>query len=419
MENHDDRIKRLEEEIHELALKNQKLELALETKEKEIKLEKKDVPERKAIHGLLTHGNRFLKLQNWELVLILCIAVAAISAYWILNIPGQQQVILNATLQNVSVQGTLPQPVPLNETITNNPDFAGINMPLTQTEIRVFQNPNLNYYNIAAAMILNGTVPVCSSQQPDNCIASPVNNLALLTANDKPSVIYLGSTTCIYCGENRWAMALALATFGNFSKLFIGYSALGDSHISTIYWSQDELYSAAVDLGNYYNSSYINFVSIEDTDPILQYFSVQPLSQIGSAVTNSVYSAAFNFLVNNMNTYVIKNSQNGIFQTSSGPVNIVDLSTLQRASVVFGTPQTVWGKFYFPGASSVAFYDGTIFINDTTQAQIISNISTPHNQFAWTEYAGADMYIAALCASITNKPPVCSKPAIAELTTKI
>ena len=138
MENHDDRIKRLEEEIHELALKNQRLELALETKEKEIKLEKKDVPERKAIHGLLTHGNRFLKLQNWELVLILCIAVAAISAYWILNIPGQQQVILNATLQNVSVQGTLPQPVPLNETITNNPDFAGINMPLTQTEIGVF-----------------------------------------------------------------------------------------------------------------------------------------------------------------------------------------------------------------------------------------------------------------------------------------
>ena len=162
---------------------------------------------------------------------------------------------------------------------------------------------------------------------------------------------------------------------------------------------------------------------MEDTDPILQGFNVQPLPTIGGEINNAVYSSAFGFLVDTMSAYVVKSSQNGVYtyQTQNGPatVNLANLSTIQRANYVFGTPQTIWGRFYFPGVSSVDFYDGTSLINNVTQAQIISSLRAPNNTFAWTEYAGADLYISALCNSISNRPPVCSEPAVAELAARL
>ena len=356
-----------------------------------------------------------LGIKNSHILLIIT-AVAVIATVYmvVLILPGSRTP--NSALQTVYVQGPLPMPVVNNETIAGNSSFALINTALTSQELQLFQNPNLNYYNIAALMILNGTIPFCGRGSSSACLEAPVADNALFIANNKTSVIYLGSTTCIYCGENRWAMALALSTFGTFDKLFVGYSAFEDNHVPTLFWGQDELFRTGLDIGNYYNSSYITFVSMEGTDPITLGFNIQPLSAIGSEISNTVYSGAFTYLTSAMANYVVTHSSNGNFQTASGPVSISGMSTQQLANLVFGTPQTVWGNFYFPGVSSVDFYYNGQFINNVTHSQIISALSAPSSQFAWAEYAGADMYIAALCNSMTNKPAVCSQSAISQLS---
>ena len=47
-----------------------------------------------------------------------------------------------------------------------------------------------------------------------------------------------------------------------------------------------------------------------------------------------------------------------------------------------------------------------------THAQVLSQLSSFNDQFAWSEYAAADVYIAQVCPSINNTAPVCSLPAI-------
>jgi len=54
-----------------------------------------------------------------------------------------------------------------------------------------------------------------------------------------------------------------------------------------------------------------------------------------------------------------------------------------------------------------------------THAQVLSQLAHPDDQFAYTEYAAADVYVAMVCSSINNTAPVCSPPAIKSLETII
>ena len=219
------------------------------------------------------------------------------------------------------------------------------------------------------------------------CRSTKVSSFLL---NGKPSVIYLGSITCIFCGENRWAMALALSRFGNFSNLFKGYSALGDSDVPTLYWSPAHYNSSTVDLGSFYNSKYINFIAIEDTAPISGGFSLQPLQTIQSEVNasgNLAYSDAYQY--------------------------IMQLNNFQ------GTPYTIWGNYNIGGADAVDFGNQAptstnpkLDLTYMTHNDILGQLAAPNDQFAWSEYAAADLYIAMTCASLNNTAPICSLPAI-------
>ena len=60
-----------------------------------------------------------------------------------------------------------------------------------------------------------------------------------LIVDGKPSVVYIGALSCVFCAENRWAMALALSRFGNFTALYKGYSSLGDYDVPTLFWNTD------------------------------------------------------------------------------------------------------------------------------------------------------------------------------------
>ncbi len=301
------------------------------------------------------------------------------------------------TLYNISNQ-QLPQP-PLSlqayPVITQQQPFGkrltNINAPLNATELSVINNAPDSYFETAGEMLLNGSL--------DNYVGvgTGLQNVTPFIINGKPSVIYLGSITCIFCGENRWAMALALGRFGKFNHLFKGYSSFGDGDLPTLYWRPMTYSNAsgAIDIGNFYNSSIINFITLEDTEPITNGFVLQSLGQMQSElqqINNTPYIDAFE--------------------------HILQINTFS------GTPYTIWGRYVVGGADAVDFGNTTpsstpFPLTNMTHAQVLTQLANPNDQFAWTEYAGADVYIATLCASLNNSAQICSLPAIKGIQAKI
>lgn len=264
--------------------------------------------------------------------------------------------------------------------------LAGINNPLNSTSLSIINNAPNAYFEKAGEMYLNGTLsdPVFPS----------TTKVTPFSLNDgKATVVYFGSITCVFCGENRWAMALALSRFGSFSQLFTGYSALGDGDLPTLYWTAVNYNGSSDALGNYYSSSMLNFMSIEDTHPITGGFALNSMSQIKAninAQNSTAYSDAFDYILN------LSNNKTTAFQ---------------------GTPYTIWGNYLFSGADAEVFGNttpsgGTLPLTYMTHGQVLSQLANPSDQFAYGEYAAADVYVAAICKSINNTASVCSLPAI-------
>ncbi len=258
--------------------------------------------------------------------------------------------------------------------------LTNINKELNSTELSVINNASMSYFETAGEMYLNGSIV--------NLVQAATKNVTPFVVGGKPSVIYLGSITCVFCGENRWAMALALSRFGRFSHLYKGYSAIQDSDVPTLYWSKASYNRSTVELGASYNSSYISFIVIEDTAPISGGFSLQPLNVIQAEVNrtgNASYSGAMALIL-----------KLGNFQ---------------------GTPYTIWGRSQVGGADAVDFgnsmpTNSTLQLTYMTHDEVLNQLSKPNDQFAWTEYAAADLYISMTCGSINNTAPVCTLPAI-------
>ncbi|MEM3839415.1 MAG: DUF929 family protein, partial [Candidatus Micrarchaeaceae archaeon] len=270
---------------------------------------------------------------------------------------------------------------------------AGIDTPLNSTELAVINNASNAYFEKAGLMLLNGSI---------SGVFSGSYNVTPYMVGGKPSVVYLGSITCIYCGENRWAMALALGRFGSFAALYKGYSSFGDYDVPTLYWTQNNYTTPdtssfnpnGIDIGNSYKSSYINFFSIDGNGQINQGFFIQPLNVIGSEVNateNQQYISVYKYLM------TLQSSNATAFQ---------------------GTPYTIWGSSMFRGADGVDFGNAYPPVNSTlpltymTHSQVLSQLANPNDTFAWREYAAADVYVARICAAIKNAAPVCSLSSI-------
>ncbi len=271
--------------------------------------------------------------------------------------------------------------------------LTGLGKEFNATELSTINNAPDAYFEEAGMMFLNGTLsnPVLASSTPAG---------GTFTINGKPSVIYLGATTCVYCAENRWAMALALSRFGSFGKLYYGYSSLGDGDVPTVFWSQDNYNtSAGMDTNASYSSSYINFLPFEDEAPLKGGFSIQPLQTMQAFVNNTGNAtkiAAFNYII-------------GLQGNST--------------TAFSGTPYTIWGNSLFKGADAVDFGNSTptgttLDIALMTHAEILKQFASPKDQFAWTEYAAADVYIAGMCEALNNTAPVCALPAITAIQQK-
>ncbi|HVB96045.1 MAG TPA: DUF929 family protein [Nitrososphaerales archaeon] len=289
--------------------------------------------------------------------------------------------------------------------------LTDINSPLNASQLAVINDEPNSYFDTAARMWLNGSLTSLVGQQ---IAAAP-----LLTVNGKPTVVYLGAISCVFCGENRWAMALALSRFGVFQDLFFGYSSLGDQDVPTIYWAPAH-YNAtsAVEFGNFYEGTYVTFLSIEYSSPIKAGFQMQTLpffQQQASASNNTVYEKATGLIVN-LNNYA-------------------------------GTPYTIWGRYSVLGADATDFGGSTsttstsssttssssassttsttalLPLASMTHDQVLASFARPNTQFAWTEYAAADYYIALICSSLgvmssssITAPTICSQPNISSMT---
>ena len=295
----------------------------------------------------------------------------------------------------VSISGMLitpPLSLPDAPPITVQQPFGArltnINVPLNATELAVINNASQAYFVTAAQMYLNRSLTIA--------IGASVASAPLLLVNGKLSVTYLGAISCVYCAENRWAMALALSRFGGFSQLFKGYSALKDADVPTLYWSPAH-YNAtqAVEYGNFFSSSRINFLSMEYSSPITQGFNMGTLNyfqQEAVATANPIYGNATQIIIR-LNNYA-------------------------------GTPYTIWGKFSVPGADASNFGDASssattsIPMASLTHEQILSRLSNPSTPFAWNEYAAADFYISLMCASMSSPAPVCSLPSISTMVSQ-
>ncbi len=323
----------------------------------------------------------------------------AMSSYVILN-PQVKIVYRNVTVNGTVTQGynitssllVPPTSFPDAPVITQNQTFGkrltNINAPFNASNIGIINNAPNSYFERAGEMLLNGTL--------NNSVGAGTKKLSLFIVNGKLTVIYLGSITCIFCGENRWAMAIALSRFGSFSNLFEGYSSIGDGDMPTLYWAPAHYNISSTVLGNFYQSNLINFISIEDANPISGGFNLNTLSTIQQRVNqtnNTAYVDAMRYIIS--------------------------------TQAFSGTPFTVWGAYEVGGADAVIFAnntskEGTAPLQHMTHQDVLNQLSQFNDQFSWSEYAAADLYVAMICKTLNNTPSVCSAiPSIAAIETKM
>ena len=142
-------------------------------------------------------------------------------------------------------------------------------------------------------MLLNNTLA--------NSVGASTKNVTPFLVNGKPSVIYFGSITCIFCGENRWAMALALSRFGNFSHSIQGIQLLRRlrrPHPLLVARALQPIISRSWLI--LYQQQYINFIAIEDTDPITAGFNLQPFNTVQQEINstgNLAYEDALKYIL--------------------------------------------------------------------------------------------------------------------------
>src|SRR6185437_9537503 len=90
-----------------------------------------------------------------------------------------------------------------------------------------------------------------------NVFQATPKGTALLTANGKPEVVYVGADWCPYCAATRWSTVVALSRFGSFSGLTLMRSSNNDTLPNTSTFS----FQHAT-----YTSGYISFNATETAD---------------------------------------------------------------------------------------------------------------------------------------------------------
>ena len=192
----------------------------------------------------------------------------------------------------------------------------------------------------------------------------------------KPTVLYMGADYCPYCAAERWALALALSRFGEFSDLGSTSSSPQDIYPSTPSLS---FYRSS------YTSNYIDFTSVE-------------------MYTNKLNKAGNGYQV---------------LQVPTKPE--------LKVQKIYDSPK------YFPGVSTtsppIPFIDidnrylllGSSFspqlLHGLTDTDIATSLSTPTTQASLDIVATANYIDAAICLADADAPKsVCNSSALKAAT---
>jgi hypothetical protein len=190
---------------------------------------------------------------------------------------------------------------------------------------------------------------------------SRLTGSALIGADGKPEVLYVGAEWCPFCAVTRWPLTVALSRFGTFTGLQTTESIANDSDPNTPTLSYH---------GATYSSTYIDFVPVETADG-----ARQPLEKL-TAVQDELFQ-----------------------KLAGGNFPFVD----------FG------GKWMQKGASAnPAVLAG--LTPDAAAAQLSNTTST----IGSTVQQGADVFSAIICGLDGGKPAtVCTSPAVTAATTAL
>jgi len=271
--------------------------------------------------------------------------------------------------------------------------FQNIGQPFNATELAMINSQPLSYYEKAGEMLLNGTIA-------NKMITGAAKPYQPFVVNGKPSVIWEESLSCQGCAIARWPQALALAAFGNFTGLYKGYSSLGDNHVTTIYWSTDNYTtSEGSTYASQYTSKYLNLYAMAYDTPIINgVFRWTTLDYFVQHAPNATWQAAAKYMAN---------------------------ASVALGKQAPGPPVQLWGGFWWFGINAIILGNSTSFsgfaapVTNLDHDSALKQISTFNGQYAWSNYAAADLYVAAMCPAIHNAAPVCSLPVIAELASKL
>ncbi|MCL5107162.1 MAG: DUF929 family protein [Candidatus Parvarchaeota archaeon] len=240
--------------------------------------------------------------------------------------------------------------------------------------------------------------------------------LPLLTYNGKPTFVYIGAQGCPFCAGMRWAIIIALSRFGNFSNLFYDKSATNDGNVPTFTFDYNAaLFYGAVSkpssnggpygdsnptpffVGAYYNSSYINFIPLDETGSSFL-VNVTGIADVSPFVFNNVVLASQAFL-----SY----HGFGIYNFLAGGVPIFDINN----------------QYVFDGASiNAGTYISSSGLNPaySTHQDMLNSIENPASgSFGQTVLGAANILTAQICETLNNTAPVCSLSYISGLENKL
>lgn len=217
------------------------------------------------------------------------------------------------------------------------------------------------------------TVGAGSVQNPPTQIK---NQPPLNGPSGKPEFFYFGAEYCPYCAAQRWPVVVALSRFGTFSHLSETTSSATDVYPSTPTFSF---------YGSSYTSSYIDFVSVENT-------TNQPDGN-GGYTTLQTPTAEQLQLVSKYDAppYV----------SQSGGIPFIDI----------GNQYLVHGPSYLPDP-----------LTGHTWQEIANSLSDPNSSIAKGILGSANYLTAAICATTNQQPAsVCQSspiPAIEQTLNK-
>jgi len=119
-------------------------------------------------------------------------------------------------------------------------------------------------------------------------------------------------------------------------------------------------------------------------------------------------------------SFFIQNAPNSTYKKA--------VSLMNATNQFRGTPFTLWGNTLLKGVDGVIFGNSTpsgtkLPLTYETHAEVFTQIKNFNDQFAWSEYAAADIYGAYVCSTLTQttktSPAFCSLPAIKQIRAKM